>query len=131
VPWVPYAQLGEELARAHICLGIFGGSDKASRVVPNKVWQAMAVGRPIITADTPGAREVLRDGHDAVLVPTGDAAALAAALARLAHDPELRARLGAQARRRYEEYGSPLRIADQFIAAVTARVPELATPPAK
>jgi glycosyltransferase involved in cell wall biosynthesis len=131
VPWVPYAQLGEELARAHICLGIFGGSDKASRVVPNKVWQAMAVGRPIITADTPGAREVLRDGHDAVLVPTGDAAALAAALARLAQDPELRARLGAQARRRYEEYGAPLRIADQFIAAVTARVPELATPSAK
>ncbi len=131
VPWVPYAQLGEELARAHICLGIFGGSDKASRVVPNKVWQAMAVGRPIVTADTPGAREVLRDGQDAVLVPTGDAAALAAALARLAQDPELRARLGAQARRRYEEYGSPLRIADQFIAAVTACVPELATPRAK
>ncbi len=131
VLWVPYAQLGEELARAHICLGVFGGSDKASRVVPNKVWQAMAVGRPIVTADTPGAREVLRDGHDALLVPTGDAAALAEALARLARDPELRARLGAQARRRYEEYGLPVCIADQFITAVTSRVPELASFPAE
>ena len=131
VLWVPYAQLGEELARAHICLGVFGGSDKASRVVPNKVWQAMAVGRPIVTADTPGAREVLRDGHDALLVPTGDAAALAEALARLARDPELRARLGAQARRRYEEYGLPVRIADQFITAVTSCVPELASFPAE
>lgn len=126
VPWVPYDQLGDELASAHICLGIFGGSAKASRVIPNKVWQAMAVGRPIITADTPGAREVLRDGHDALLVPVGDAAGLAAGLARLAEDPELRARLGAQARRRYEEAGSPVRVADQFIAGVGSQLPGLA-----
>lgn len=125
IPWVPYAQLGDELARAHICLGIFGGSAKASRVVPNKVWQAMAVGRPIITADTPGAREVLRDGDTALLVPSGDAAALAAALARLAQDDELRAHLGANARRRYEELGAPVRVADQFIAGVATCIPGL------
>ena len=127
VPWVPYDQLGDELAAAHICLGIFGGSGKASRVVPNKVWQAMAVGRPIITADTPGAREVLRDGRDALLVPAGDAAALAAALARLVQDPDLRARLGTQARRRYEEAGAPSPVADRFIAGVVARLPGLAS----
>jgi len=123
IPWVPYDRLGDELAAAHICLGIFGGSAKASRVIPNKVWQAMAVGRPIITADTPGAREVLRDGDDAVLVPVGDAGALAAALARLSNDPELRARLGARARQRYETCGAPERVADQFIAGVGSRLP--------
>jgi glycosyltransferase involved in cell wall biosynthesis len=121
VPWVPYDELGAEIAAAHICLGIFGGSAKASRVIPNKVWQAMAVGRPIVTADTPGAREVLRDGHDALLVPVGDPGALATALARLAEDPDLRASLGAAARRRYEECGSPGRVADQFIAGLTSR----------
>ncbi len=72
--------------------GSSAAARKAGRVIPNKVWQAMAVGRPIITADTPGAREVLRDGYDALLVPVGDARALAGALARLADDPELRAR---------------------------------------
>jgi glycosyltransferase involved in cell wall biosynthesis len=127
IPWVPYDQLGDELAAAHICLGIFGGSGKASRVIPNKVWQAMAVGRPIITADTPGAREVLRDGRDALLVPAGDAAALAAALARLVQDPDLRARLGTQARCRYEEAGAPSPVADRFIAGVVARLPGLAS----
>jgi glycosyltransferase involved in cell wall biosynthesis len=121
VPWVPYGELGDELAAAHICLGIFGGSAKASRVIPNKVWQAMAVGRAIITADTPGAREVLHDGEDALLVPVGDAAALAAALARLAEDPELRERLGAQARHRYEECGAPGPVADRFLAGIRAR----------
>ena len=126
IPWVPYECLGDELAGAHICLGIFGGSAKASRVIPNKVWQAMAVGRPIVTADTPGAREVLRDGRDAVLVPVGDAGALAAALARLSQDPELRVQLGARARERYEECGAPARVADQFIAGVGSRLPSLA-----
>ena len=105
--WVPYEALGAEVGAAAICLGVFGESAKAARVVPNKVWQAMAAGRPVITADTPAVREVLSDGRDALLVPAADPAALAAALARLAADPELRARLGAAAHRTYLARGAP------------------------
>jgi glycosyltransferase involved in cell wall biosynthesis len=118
VPWVPYERLGEEIARAGICLGIFGAGAKAGRVVPNKVWQAMAVGRPIVTADTPGAREVLRDGVDALLVPPGDAPALAGALRELAADDALRARLGTAARARYEEVADPRALGERLIAAI-------------
>jgi glycosyltransferase involved in cell wall biosynthesis len=118
VPWVPYERLGEEIAQAGICLGIFGAGAKAGRVVPNKVWQAMAVGRPIVTADTPGAREVLRDGVDALLVPPGDAPALAGALRELAADAALRARLGAAARARYEEVADPRALGERLIAAI-------------
>ena len=71
VPWVEYERLGEELAAAGICLGVFGRSEKAARVVPNKVYHAMCVGRPVITADTPAAREVLEDERTALLVPAG------------------------------------------------------------
>ena len=94
VPWVEYERLGEELAAAGICLGVFGRSEKAARVVPNKVYHAMSVGRPVITADTPAAREVLEHERTALLVPAGDAAALAAAMRRLDEDADLRVRLG-------------------------------------
>lgn len=116
--WVPYEQLGDELAAAAICLGIFGASEKAQRVVPNKVYQAMAVGRPIITADTPGAREVLADGENAVLVPAAEPEALAAAMRRLAGDPELRSKLGAAAHQRYREIGTPVAVAGEFLQAL-------------
>ena len=116
--WVEYERLGGELASAAICLGIFGTSEKARRVVPNKVYQAMAVGRPIVTADTPGAREVLTDGENALLIPAGDPGALAAATIRLADDPELRTRLGEAARRRFLEVGTPAAVARRMLEAL-------------
>jgi glycosyltransferase involved in cell wall biosynthesis len=123
--WVPYERLGGEVAAAAICLGIFGTSAKAARVVPNKVWQAMAAGRPVVTADTPAARELLEDGATALLVPAGDPAALAAAMARLADDRGLRERMGAAARAAYLERGAPpavaARLRDALAALTSAR----------
>lgn len=122
-PWVPYESLGAEVAAAAICLGVFGTSGKAARVVPNKVWQAMAVGRPVVTGDTPGAREVLRDGVEALLVPPGDPAALGDALVRLGADAALRARMGGAARARYLEIGAPRAVARHLVDALARPVP--------
>lgn len=83
VAWVDYEQLPHELYRASCALGIFGTSAKAARVIPNKVFQALACGTPVVTADTPAARELLRDGESALLVPPGDPQALADALRRV------------------------------------------------
>jgi glycosyltransferase involved in cell wall biosynthesis len=89
VPWVEYEHLPAELHRASCALGIFGTSAKAARVIPNKAFQALACGAPLVTADTPAARELLRQGESALLVPPGNAETLAAALRRLAADPAL------------------------------------------
>ncbi|MEI7520540.1 MAG: glycosyltransferase [Thermoleophilia bacterium] len=118
VPWVPYEALAGEIASSGVVLGVFGQSDKASRVIPNKVFQAMAAARPVVTADTPGIREALVHGENALLVPAGDPDALAEALRTLAGDPALRERLGTAARRRYEEMGTPQAVAAPLLDAI-------------
>src|SRR5581483_5492480 len=74
---VPLAALPAELARAAVVLGVFGEGAKAAMVVPNKVWQAAAAGRPLVTRDGPGLREVLEPGRHCLACPPGDPAALA------------------------------------------------------
>jgi glycosyltransferase involved in cell wall biosynthesis len=106
VPWVEYERLPEELGRAGCALGVFGTTPKAERVIPNKAFQALACGTPLVTADTPAARELLRDGEDALLVPGGDPAALAAAVRRLAEQPELAAGVAARGNATYRERAS-------------------------
>jgi glycosyltransferase involved in cell wall biosynthesis len=106
VPWVEYEQLPAELHRAGCALGIFGTSDKAGRVIPNKAFQALACGTPLVTADTPAARELLAPENSALLVPPGDPEALAAAVRRIADDAALAGRIGASGRAAYERRAS-------------------------
>lgn len=106
VPWVEYEELPGEIQQAGCALGVFGAGEKTARVIPNKAFQAIACGTPLVTADTPAARELLADGADALLVPAGNAPALAAAVRALARDPGLAARIGAQGRGTYEARAS-------------------------
>lgn len=65
---------------------------------PLKLQEYMSLGLAIVAPDSDNIREVLRHEESALLFPPGDTAALAAAVERLAREPELRARLGACAR---------------------------------
>lgn len=71
--------------------------------MPRAMLEAASSGRPLVVSDVPGCRQFLRDGIEGFLVPPGDPHALAQQIARLAADPELRARMGAAARRRLLE----------------------------
>jgi glycosyltransferase involved in cell wall biosynthesis len=106
IPWVRYELLPDELLRAGCALGIFGTTGKAQRVIPNKAFQALACGTPLVTADTPASRELLVHDESALLVPGGDAGALADAVRRLAGDPGLAIRIGAGGRATYEAKAS-------------------------
>jgi glycosyltransferase involved in cell wall biosynthesis len=96
---MPLRGIGDEIRAASVCLGIFGTKPKTGRVVPFKVFEYMALARPIVTADTPAARDAL--GDDAVLVPPGDAPALADAIRALLVDVDRRRRLGRAAGTRF------------------------------
>ncbi len=91
--WVPYESLAERIADADIVLGIFGSSEKARMVVPNKVYEAALVGRAIVTADTAAVREIFTDGENIVLA-AADGAELAAKFALLAANASKRDELG-------------------------------------
>lgn len=62
---------------------------------PRVIYEAFATGTPVVTADIGGMAELVRDGVDGLLFRAGDAASLAAALARLAREPGLVERLRA------------------------------------
>jgi glycosyltransferase involved in cell wall biosynthesis len=75
--------------------------------LPMSVIEAMLTGLPVVASNIRGPREQVEDGRTGLLVPPRDAPALAAALARLAGDAALRARMGAAGRdaalARYDE----------------------------
>jgi glycosyltransferase involved in cell wall biosynthesis len=120
--WVPAAELPALVAGHHVCLGIFGTGDKARRVVPNKVFQGAAAGCAIVTSDTAPQRRALAGA--AVLVPPGDADALATALLRLAADRTELARLRRQARELAEQQFAP----EQIVAPLVARLAQRRVP---
>jgi colanic acid/amylovoran biosynthesis glycosyltransferase len=70
--------------------------------LPTALLEAMACGVPCISTPIAGVAEIIADGETGCLVPPGDAPQLAAAIARLRHDPAARLRMGRAARRRAE-----------------------------
>lgn len=101
--WRPLAELPARLAQADFFLGIFGTSAKARRVIPNKVYQSLAIGRPVITAATPAFDAGLRADEEQGFFwcPPGDAAGLASAIARLVARRDALPRLAQAARETY------------------------------
>jgi glycosyltransferase involved in cell wall biosynthesis len=66
--------------------------------LPVSLLEAASTGRALIATDVAGCREIVQPGHTGILVPPGDAAALAAALAELARNPDLRKKYAGVAR---------------------------------
>jgi glycosyltransferase involved in cell wall biosynthesis len=91
----PLPELRRLICDSDVCLGIFGNSSKARSVIPNKVFDALACARPVITGDTLAAHESFTHRKDVWLCRAGDAAALADAITTLKSDPGVRSRIAA------------------------------------
>ena len=76
------ADLVKEAARADVCLGIFGNTPKTKRVIPNKVYECLAMRNPVIPADPPATRELL-SAEDVFFVKTANSASLAEKILQL------------------------------------------------
>ena len=96
-PWARYEEMPGLMASADVCLGIFGRSGKARRVVPHKIFQAMGMRKSVITADTPAVREFFVPGENVVLCGEPYGESLADAILALKKDPARRERIAANA----------------------------------
>ncbi len=94
----PYAEVQDHVRRATACL-----FPSYAEALPLSWLETMACGRPVIAYDIGWAPEIVDPGVDGLLVPPGDARALAEATAGLLRDPERCHALGAAARAKVEE----------------------------
>ena len=92
VPWVEHDEMPRLLNLADIV--VMPSETEAMALL---YLETMASGRVLLATDIPATREIVRDGHDAVLFPCGDVAALAARTMMLAARPQLRRAIGARA----------------------------------
>ena len=118
--WYRYDKLPERIGKADVLLGIFGSSPKSGRVIPNKVYQALACGRPLITRESTAYPQQINNKENCgiTFVPAGDPTALAHAVKKMITSPENFPELARQARYTYEKYFCEVLINDALIAAL-------------
>jgi glycosyltransferase involved in cell wall biosynthesis len=108
--WGHQTEMQGVLSQAHIvCLPSFREG------VPKVLIEAAACGRPIVTTDAPGCREIVRHSENGLLVPVRNSQALAEALRTLIEDPALRMRMGNRGREIVVQEFSLERVVDETL----------------
>ncbi len=104
IPPVPKTKMGQVLAAADACIAILKPIEMYKTVYPNKVFDYMAAGRPVILAIDGVIREVIEDADAGIFVAPGDADSLAAAIRNLAANRQEADRLGQNGLKYVEEH---------------------------
>jgi glycosyltransferase involved in cell wall biosynthesis len=119
--WLGPEELVGQIRSADLCLGIFGRTAKAARVIPFKVFGAIALRKPVVTRDSPAIREFLKDEESALLC-SPDGPNLANAIARLHGDRALLNRVATSAYQRYQDCGTPVAIGRRLVPILEHRL---------
>jgi len=114
LPPVPKLEMPATLAGADACLAILKPIVMYKTTYPNKVFDYMAAGRPVILAIDGVIREVVEDAQAGMFVPPGDPLALANAIRKLANNPQKCRTMGINGRRLIESQFSRDIFADKF-----------------
>jgi glycosyltransferase involved in cell wall biosynthesis len=115
LPPIPKVEMPFALAAANACIAILKPVELYKTTYPNKVFDYMAAGKPVLLAIDGVIREVIETAGAGIAVPPGDPEALANAILSLANDPELALRMGEQARSYVETHFDRASLASKFI----------------
>lgn len=108
------------LAGADACLGILKPVEAYKSTYPNKVFDYMAAGRPVVLAIDGVIREVVEAAGGGIFCPPGDPEALAVAIERLATDPMESRRMGLAGRKYLETYFNREEMAEKLLSILAA-----------
>jgi len=106
LPPVPKAEMAAALAGADACLAILKPIEEYKTTYPNKVFDYMAAGRPVVLAIDGVIRQVVEAAHCGVFAQPGDPASLARAIRQLAADKTASRQMGLAGRKYLEQYFS-------------------------
>jgi glycosyltransferase involved in cell wall biosynthesis len=105
--WLDYLKLPERLSKAHILLGIFGTTFKTDFVIPNKVFESMAMARPLITQWAKAYEANIGRNDTIGWIPRGDVDALAATVRQWLSRPDELATRGRHTRELFDRHFGP------------------------
>ena len=100
--WVSQDELPSRITQADVCLGAFGQTPQSLMTVHNKVYEGMAMGKPVITGQSPAIAAQFHSGEELLACPRTPQG-LAESILQLKEDPAFRARLGANALQAFQE----------------------------
>ncbi|MCK5475594.1 MAG: glycosyltransferase [Candidatus Pacebacteria bacterium] len=90
IDWVKYNKLIDQINKSDVVLGIFGGTNKSLRVIPNKIFHAVACRKPVITGDSHAIRELFIDKENILLCENRSSESLKNAILKLKDNSELK-----------------------------------------
>lgn len=118
LPRMSYEELATSTVRADVCLGIFGTTSKATIVIPNKVFEALASQRALITMKSEAINELALDGHNMLLCNPGDPRDIAHKILLLKQDMVLRNKIALHGYQLFTKELTPSILVKRFIATL-------------
>lgn len=115
---IPKTEMPQALAAADACIAILKPIPLYATVYPNKVFDYMAAGRPLIMAIDGVARQVVEQAEAGIFSPPGDPASLAKAVCDLAADPDRARQMGTNGRRYIEEHFDRVELAAKLVQLI-------------
>ena len=112
--WKSLEEIHSYISNADIGLGVFGGTQKTQRVIPNKAYEIIAMKKPLITADTPAVRELFENRKNVYLCKQCNPKAIAKSILNLKNNPELRKRIASEGHKLYKKFCTPAIIGKQL-----------------